>query len=148
VLKRPKESIQVLVGDIGGGFGQKTNFIRKTGMVAYAAVKLGRKVALARRPHRRVRRRHPWPRPTSTGEFALDAKGRVLAYRVCARGRHRRLYHRRRHRDSLGARSLRAERGVRSPLVHYEVKAVMTNTAPVGAIAARAGRKPYSSSSG
>ncbi len=25
ILKRPKESIQVLVGDIGGGFGHKTN---------------------------------------------------------------------------------------------------------------------------
>ena len=44
VLKRPKESVQVLVGDIGGGFGQKTSLYPEDGIVAYAAVKLGRKV--------------------------------------------------------------------------------------------------------
>src|SRR4030088_1294672 len=44
VLKRPKESVRVLVGDIGGGFGQKDNLYPEGGMVAYAAVKLGRKV--------------------------------------------------------------------------------------------------------
>src|SRR5246127_173452 len=44
VLKRPKESVRVLVGDIGGGFGQKTNLYPEDGLVAYAAVKLGRKI--------------------------------------------------------------------------------------------------------
>jgi aerobic carbon-monoxide dehydrogenase large subunit len=44
VLKRPKESVRVLVGDIGGGFGQKTGLYPEDGIVAYAAVKLGRKV--------------------------------------------------------------------------------------------------------
>src|SRR5437016_6241337 len=44
VLKRPTESVRVLVGDIGGGFGQKTNLYPEDGMVAYAAVKLGHKV--------------------------------------------------------------------------------------------------------
>ena len=44
VLKRPKESVRVLVGDIGGGFGQKTNLYPEDGMVAYAALKLKRKV--------------------------------------------------------------------------------------------------------
>src|SRR3984957_5503879 len=44
VLKRPKESVQVLVGDIGGGFGQKTSLYPEDGIVAYAAVKLDRKV--------------------------------------------------------------------------------------------------------
>jgi carbon-monoxide dehydrogenase large subunit len=34
------------------------------------------------------------------------------------------------------------------PLVHYEVKAVMTNTAPVGAIAERGGPKACSLSNG
>ena len=38
VLKRPKDSIHVLVGDIGGGFGQKTNLYPEDGLVAYAAV--------------------------------------------------------------------------------------------------------------
>lgn len=44
VLKRPKESVRVLVGDIGGGFGQKTNVYPEDGIVAYAALKLGRKI--------------------------------------------------------------------------------------------------------
>src|SRR5712692_685724 len=44
VLKRPKDSVRVLVGDIGGGFGQKTSLYPEDGMVAYAAVKLNRKV--------------------------------------------------------------------------------------------------------
>src|ERR1700730_252911 len=43
VLKRRKESVRVLVGDIGGGFGQKTSLYPEDGIVAYAAVKLGRK---------------------------------------------------------------------------------------------------------
>ncbi len=45
ILKRPKESVRVLVGDIGGGFGQKTNLYPEDGMVAYAAVKLVRRCA-------------------------------------------------------------------------------------------------------
>src|SRR3984893_6024142 len=44
ILKRPKESVRVLVGDIGGGFGQKTSLYPEDGIVAYAAVKLNRKV--------------------------------------------------------------------------------------------------------
>ena len=44
VLKRPKDSVRVLVGDIGGGFGQKTNLYPEDGIVAYAATKLNRKI--------------------------------------------------------------------------------------------------------
>ena len=43
VLKRPKDSVHVLVGDIGGGFGQKTNLYPEDGIVAYAATKLNNK---------------------------------------------------------------------------------------------------------
>src|SRR6185312_11773455 len=69
----------------------------------------------------------------STGEFALDEKGRVLAYRVRSVG-------------GTGAYSSGTaniiplvlgpfvQTGVYDlPLVHFEVKSVMTNTAPVGA---------------
>jgi carbon-monoxide dehydrogenase large subunit len=133
VLKRPKESVRVLVGDIGGGFGQKTNLYPEDGIVAYAATKLNRKVRWrGDRTDEFVGGTHGRDL-TSTGEFALDAKGRVLAYRVRSIG-------------GTGAYLSGAgtiiplvlgpfvQSGVYDlPLVHYEVKAVMTNTAPVGA---------------
>jgi len=133
VLKRPKESIRVLVGDIGGGFGQKTSLYPEDGIVAYAAVKLDRKIRWrGDRTDEFVGGTHGRDL-TSTGEFALDAKGRVLAYRVRSVG-------------CTGAYSSGAgniiplvlgpfvQSGVYDlPLVHYEVKSVMTNTAPVGA---------------
>jgi carbon-monoxide dehydrogenase large subunit len=133
VLKRPKESVRVLVGDIGGGFGQKTSLYPEGGMVAYAATKLSRKVRWrGERTDDFVGGTHGRDL-TSTGEFALDAKGRVQAYRVRSVG-------------GTGAYLSGTgtviplvlgpfvQSGVYDlPLVHYEVKAVMTNTAPVGA---------------
>src|SRR3954464_1478587 len=133
VLKRPKESVRVLVGDIGGGFGQKTNLYPEDGVVAYAATKLNRKIRWrGERSDEFVGGTHGRDL-TSTGEFALDAKGRVLAYRVRSIG-------------STGAYMTGAgniiplvlgpfvQSGVYDlPLVHYEVKSVMTHTAPVGA---------------
>jgi aerobic carbon-monoxide dehydrogenase large subunit len=133
VLKRPKESVRVLVGDIGGGFGQKTNLYPEDGMVAYAAMKLGRKVRWrGDRTDEFVGGSHGRDL-TSKAELALDTKGRVLSYRVRSVG-------------GTGAYVTGAgtiiplvlgpfvQSGVYDlPLIHYEVKAVMTNTAPVGA---------------
>jgi aerobic carbon-monoxide dehydrogenase large subunit len=133
ILKRPKEGVRVLVGDIGGGFGQKTSLYPEDGLVAYAATKLSRKVRWrGERSDEFLGGTHGRDL-TSTGEFALDAKGRVLAYRVRSVG-------------GTGAYVSGAgtviplvlgpfvQSGVYDlPLVHYEVKAVMTNTAPVGA---------------
>ena len=82
ILKRPKDSVRVLVGDIGGGFGQKTSLYPEDGIVAYAATKLNRKIRWrGDRTDEFVGGTHGRDL-TSTGEFALDAKGRVLAYRV------------------------------------------------------------------
>src|SRR5580693_4490086 len=133
VLKRPKESVRVLVGDIGGGFGQKTSLYPEDGLVAYAATKLNRKVRWrGDRTDEFVGGTHGRDL-TSTGEFALDAGGRVRAYRVRSVG-------------GTGAYLTGTgaiiplvlgpfvQSGVYDlPLVHYEIKAVMTNTAPVGA---------------
>jgi len=133
VLKRPKESIRVLVGDIGGGFGQKTNLYPEDGIVAYAATKLNRKVRWrGDRTDEFVGGTHGRDL-TSTAEFALDSKGRVMAYRVRSVG-------------ATGAYSSGAaniiplvlgpfvQTGVYDlPLVHFEVMTVMTHTAPVGA---------------
>jgi carbon-monoxide dehydrogenase large subunit len=133
ILKRPKESVRVLVGDIGGGFGQKTNVYPEDGIVAYAATKLGGKIRWrGDRTDEFVGGTHGRDL-TSTGELALDDNGRVLAYRVRSVG-------------GTGAYMTGAgniiplvlgpfvQSGVYDlPLVHYEIKTVMTNTAPVGA---------------
>jgi len=133
ILKRPKESVRVLVGDIGGGFGQKTSLYPEDGIVAYAATKVGKKIRWrGDRTDEFVGGTHGRDL-TSTGEFALDEKGRVLAYRVRSVG-------------GTGAYSSGAgniiplvlgpfvQTGVYDlPLVHFEVKSVMTHTAPVGA---------------
>ena len=133
ILKRPKESIRVLVGDIGGGFGHKTSLYPEDGLVAYAAVKLGRKVRWrGERSDDFIGGSHGRDL-TSTAELALDAKGRVLAYRVRSLG-------------GTGAYLTGTgviiplvlgpfvQSGVYDlPLVHYDIKAVMTHTAPVGA---------------
>jgi aerobic carbon-monoxide dehydrogenase large subunit len=133
VLKRPRDSVRVLVGDIGGGFGQKTNVYPEDGIVAYAAVKLGKRIRWrGDRTDEFVGGTHGRDL-TSTAEFALDEKGKVLAYRVRSVG-------------GTGAYMSGAaniiplvlgpfvQTGVYDlPLVHFEVKTVMTNTAPVGA---------------
>jgi aerobic carbon-monoxide dehydrogenase large subunit len=133
VLKRPKESIQVLVGDIGGGFGQKTSLYPEDGIVAYAAVKLNRKIRWrGERSDDFLGGTHGRDL-TSTAEFALDAKGRVQAYRVRSVGGTGAYI------SGTGALiplilGPFVQTGVYDlPLVHYDIKAVMTNTAPVGA---------------
>jgi len=133
ILKRPKESIQVLVGDIGGGFGMKTGVYPEDALVAYAAVKLGKKIRWrGDRTDEFVGGTHGRDL-TSTAAIALDAKGKVLAYRVSSIG-------------GTGAYLAGAgviiplvlgpfvQTGVYDlPLVHFDIKAVMTHTAPVGA---------------
>ena len=133
VLKRPKESVRVLVGDIGGGFGQKTSLYPEDGIVAYAAVKLSRKVRWrGDRSDEFLGGTHGRDL-TSTAEFALDAKGRVQAYRVRSVGGTGAYV------SGTGALiplvlGPFVQTGVYDlPLVHYETKAVMTHTAPVGA---------------
>ena len=133
VLKRPKESVRVLVGDIGGGFGQKTSLYPEDGMVAYAAVKLNRKVRWrGDRSDEFLGGTHGRDL-TSTAELALDAKGRVQAYRVRSVGGTGAYV------SGTGALiplvlGPFVQTGVYDlPLVHYETKAVMTHTAPVGA---------------
>jgi aerobic carbon-monoxide dehydrogenase large subunit len=133
ILKRPKESVRVLVGDIGGGFGQKTSLYPEDGIVAYAATKLGKKIRWrGERTDEFLGGTHGRDL-TSKGEFALDQKGKVLAYRVRSIG-------------GTGAYMSGTanvmplvlgpfvQTGVYDlPLVHFEVKTVMTNTAPIGA---------------
>lgn len=133
VLKRPKELIRVVVGDIGGGFGQKTSLYPEDGIVAYVAVKLNKTIRWrGDRTDEFVGGTHGRDL-TSTAELALDAKGRILAYRVRSLG---------------GTGAYMSATAVIIPLVlgpfvqtgvydlqnvHYDIKAVITHTAPVGA---------------
>jgi carbon-monoxide dehydrogenase large subunit len=133
ILKRPKDSIRVVVSDIGGGFGQKTSLYPEDGIVAWAAVTLNRKIRWrGDRTDDFVGGTHGRDL-TSTAEIALDAKGRVQAYRVRSLG---------------GTGAYLSGTAVVIPLVlgpfvqtsvydvqlvHYDIKAVMTHTAPVGA---------------
>ncbi|HMN71484.1 MAG TPA: xanthine dehydrogenase family protein molybdopterin-binding subunit [Rhodoblastus sp.] len=133
VLKRPKESIQVLVGDIGGGFGQKTNLYPEEALVSYAATKLGKPVRWrADRIEEFLGGTHGRDLWTKA-ELALDAEGRILAFRAQSLG-------------NTGATPMGV--GVLIPLVlspfvsvgvyhipalRFDISAVMTNTAPIGA---------------
>ncbi|MFV0281357.1 MAG: xanthine dehydrogenase family protein molybdopterin-binding subunit [Rhodoblastus sp.] len=133
VLKRPKESIRVVVGDIGGGFGQKTNLYPEEALVSYGAVKLGRAVRWrADRLEEFLGGTHGRDLWTKAS-LALDEDGRILALREQSFG-------------NAGATPLAV--GVLIPLVlspfvstgvyhvpaaHFEISAVMTNTAPIGA---------------
>ena len=132
VLKRPKDSVHVLVGDIGGGFGHKVNLYPEDGLVAYTAAKLKRTVRWRGDRLDDFVGGHHGRDLTSTGEFALDEKGRVLAFRVRSLG-------------GVGAYLTGAgviiplvlgpfvATGVYDlPLVHFDIKAVLTHTAPVG----------------
>ena len=148
VLKRPKESVRVVVGDIGGGFGQKTGLYPEDALVAFAATRLNRKVRWrGERTDEFVGGTHGRDL-TSTAEMALDAKGRGLAYRVRSVGGTGA------YLSGTGAiiplvLGPFVQSGVYDlPLVHYEVKAVMTHTAPSAPIAAPAARRACSSSSG
>lgn len=133
VLKRPKESIRVVVGDIGGGFGQKTNLYPEEALVSYAATKLGKPVRWrADRIEEFLGGTHGRDLHTKA-ELALDASGRILAFRARSLG-------------NTGATPMGV--GVLIPLVlspfvavgvyhipaiRFEISAVMTNTAPIGA---------------
>lgn len=133
ILKMPKENVRVVVGDMGGGFGQKTGVYPEDGIVAYAATKLKKKIRWrGDRTDEFVGGTHGRDL-TSTAEFALDAKGRVLAYRVRSLG---------------GVGAYAAGPGLMIPLIlgpfvatgvydlpliHFEIKGVLTHTAPVGA---------------
>jgi len=82
VLKVPAEKVRVLVGDVGGGFGMKTQIYPEDAVCAWAARKVGRPV------HWRASRSDEFLSGNhgrdqyNEGELALDADGRVLGLRV------------------------------------------------------------------
>ena len=82
VLGIPKEQVRVVVGDVGGGFGMKTNLYPEDVVVAVAVRELKRPVKYtAERMEEFLAASHGRD-VTSRAELALDANGRVLALRV------------------------------------------------------------------
>jgi carbon-monoxide dehydrogenase large subunit len=82
VLGIPKESVRVLVGDVGGGFGMKTNLYPEDVVVAVAVRELKRPVKFtADRMEEFLAASHGRD-VMSRAELALDQDGRVLALRV------------------------------------------------------------------
>src|SRR5258707_3240323 len=75
VLKRPKESVRVLVGDIGGGVGQKTKPYPEDGIVAHAAGKPWRQGRWRGDRTDEIVGGTPCPRFASTSEISTHAHG-------------------------------------------------------------------------
>ncbi len=133
VLGIPKERVRVVVGDVGGGFGMKTNLYAEDVVVAFASRTLRRTVRYtAERMEEFLAASHGRD-VTSTASLALDAQGRILALRV----------------DSIANVGAYAKPGgvviqlligpwvstsiydIRTIDIH--IKAVLTHTAPTGA---------------
>jgi len=82
ILKIPKESVRVVVGDIGGGFGMKAAVYPEDVVVAFAARDLKRPVRFtAERIEEFLAASHGRD-VESKVELALDDDGRILALRV------------------------------------------------------------------
>ena len=133
VLDIPKEKIRVIVGDVGGGFGMKTGLYPEDIVVAYAARALKRPVRwTAERIEEFLASTHGRD-IESHAELALDAEGRVLAYRI-------------RTLANVGAAPLTAGIIIQLMIgpwvstsiydiktIDFTMQAVLTNTAPTGA---------------
>jgi carbon-monoxide dehydrogenase large subunit len=82
VLKIPKEKVRVRVGDVGGGFGMKTQLYPEDCVCAYAARKLKRPVRWrATRSEEFLVGNHGRDQ-SSEAEIAFDADGKIVGLRV------------------------------------------------------------------
>ena len=128
-----KESVRVVVGDVGGGFGMKTGAYPEDIAVAYAARALQRPVKwVADRSEEFVSSCHGRD-VESHAEMALDANGKVLGLRV-------------RSLANVGAYATGTGVAIQLLIgpwvqtsvydiqtIDFHFKAVLTNTAPTGA---------------
>jgi carbon-monoxide dehydrogenase large subunit len=133
VLGLPKEKVRVLVGDVGGGFGMKTGIYPEDIVVAYCARLVKRPVRwAAERIEEFLAATHGRDVETRAA-LALDASGRILAFRVNSEA-------------NVGAYGTTV--GIIIQLligpwvstsiydiktIDYTLRAVLTNTAPTGA---------------
>jgi carbon-monoxide dehydrogenase large subunit len=81
-LSLPVEQVRVVVGDVGGGFGMKTGLYPEEIVVAYAARQVGRPVKWTPARIEEFLSATHGRDVESHAELALDADGKVLAYRI------------------------------------------------------------------
>jgi aerobic carbon-monoxide dehydrogenase large subunit len=127
-----QDKIQVLVGDVGGGFGMKTGAYPEDIVVAYAARALGRPVHWQSERSEEFLSASHGRDVTSRAELALDRDGKVLALRV-------------RSRANVGAYATPAGVAIQLLIgpwvstsiydiqtIDLHLQAVLTNTTPTG----------------
>ena len=133
VLGLPVEKIRVVVGDVGGGFGMKTGLYAEDAVVVYAARHTGRPVKWQPARLEEFLSATHGRDIESRAELALDADGKVLAYRI-------------RTKANVGAYpgttgiiiQLMIGPWVSTSIydirtIDFEMQAVLTNTAPTAA---------------
>jgi carbon-monoxide dehydrogenase large subunit len=82
VFKVPKDKVRVLVGDVGGGFGMKTQLYPEDIVCVWAARKLGKPVHWrASRSEEFLAGNHGRDQ-TNRAEIALDGEGKILGLRI------------------------------------------------------------------
>ena len=85
VLGIPAESVRVVVGDVGGGFGMKTTLYAEDVVAAYFARSLKRPVKWTAERIEEFLSASQGRDVNSRVELALDADGKILALRVASR---------------------------------------------------------------
>ncbi len=133
VMGLPHEKVRVLVGDVGGGFGMKTGIYPEDIVLAFCARQLKRPVRWAAERLEEFLAATHGRDLRSRAALALDASGRVLAFRVNSQA-------------NVGAYGTTV--GIIIQLligpwvstsiydiktIDYTLQAVLTNTAPTGA---------------
>jgi len=132
VLGIPADSVRVVVGDVGGGFGMKTTLYAEDVLAVHCSRKLARPVKFTAERIEEFLAASQGRDVNTKGELALDADGRILALRIASRA-------------NLGAYATPA--GVVIQLligpwvstsvydiqtIDVHVKGVLTNTTPTG----------------
>jgi len=124
---------RVVNGDIGGGFGMKTGLGCEDALVVYAARKLGRPVRWRADRSEEFLAAHMGRDQHYRAALALDAEGRMLSLRLDVLA-------------SIGAQPVGSSAMIplmmvakvatsvyKVPVVHYRMRAVLTNTMATGA---------------
>jgi aerobic carbon-monoxide dehydrogenase large subunit len=124
---------RIVNGDIGGGFGMKTGLTPEDALVAYAARKLGRPVRWRAERSEEFLAAHMGRDHHYRASLALDKDGRILALRIEMLGNIGALPVGSSAMIPLAMVAKVATSVYRVPVVHYHMRAVLTNTMATGA---------------